>query len=140
MTLAISRRSLLGATAALPALTFPAIAAPAEHPLDAQMRASREAANAKFWNLHTQLEALKAEWSACPDDDRANEERLSHLVSAKYDETMMQPVSCALAVLAKLKLTEFDAANAVLPYPAETAAQMIEWDLDRCAKERLAGA
>lgn len=139
MTVTISRRSLLGATAALPVLTFPASAAPAEHPLDAQMRASRQEANAKFWKLHAQLEALEAEWSACPDEDEANETRLSDLVSAKFDETMMQPVSCALAVLAKLKMTDFDPAGLALPYPAENAAQMIQWDLERCAKERLVG-
>ncbi|WCT76336.1 hypothetical protein [Novosphingobium humi] len=139
MTLAISRRSLLGATAALPVMAIPATAAPAEYLLDAKMRASRQEANVKFWKLHAQLEALEAEWSACPDDDRVSQDRISALVSAKYDEAIMQPVSCPLAVLAKLKLMEFEPGNAVLPYPAETGTQMIEWDLERCAKEKLLG-
>lgn len=137
MTVTISRRSLLGVTAALPVLAIPATATPAEHPLDTQMRASRQEANARFWKLHAQLMALEAEWSACPDDDGVSQDRISALMSAKFDEAMMQPVSCALAVLAKLKVMEFEPNNIVLPHPAETGAQMIEWDLERCAKERF---
>lgn len=133
----VSRRSVVGAIPALPVLAIPAAKA---HPLADEMRASREAANAKFWQLHAELEALEAEWSACPDDDDEKERRLAELVNAKFDETMMQGVSCPLAVLAKLKLASFDAGGLSLPYPAITAAQMIEWDLGRCAAERRVAA
>lgn len=133
-SLEISRRSMLGAVAALPAVAIPAVAIAAESSFLASMRESREAANAKFWRLHAELEALEAEWSACPDDEDETERRLGGQVQAKFDEAMMQGVFCPLAVLAKLRLAQFDVGGVSLPKPAGTLAQMIEWDLDRCAK------
>lgn len=129
-----SRRSMLGAVAALAVVALPAVAVASESPLVAQMRASRESANAKFWKLHDEHLALEAEWSACPDEEQEREKALQDLADAKWNEVMLQPVFCPLAVLAKLKMTNFVPGDYCLPYPAENAARMIEWDLDRCAK------
>lgn len=134
----ISRRSILGAAVALPVVALPAVTVASETTFAAQMRASRESANAKFWQLHEEHLALEAEWSACPDEDQEREDALQAQADAKWNEVMLQPVFCPLAVLTKLKMTNFLPGDYRLPYPAENAARMIEWDLNRCAQPALA--
>lgn len=109
----------------------------AEHPLVRRMAASREAANRRFWQLHAELEALEAEWAKIPDGSPEREAFFDEAVDAKFDEVMLQGVSCPSAILAKLKLVQFDAGGFALPAPAHTAARMIEWDLERCANADL---
>ncbi|RQW41375.1 hypothetical protein [Novosphingobium sp. LASN5T] len=109
----------------------------AEHPLAAQMRASREAANARFWKLHAELEALEAAWEVDTDDSEENWERHAEGVHDATERVLMQGVFCPSAVLAKLNIVHFDPAGYMLPAPVHSAAQVIEWDLERCAKERL---
>ena len=127
----ISRRSLLGAAFALSAIAAPATAI-------AVTNSQAEVANAKFWRLNAEREALERQWSAVPEDDDEGERRVAALADAKFDEAMMQPVDCPLAVLAKLKMTHFGPQDYSLPYPAESAAKMIEADLQRCAARNLA--
>lgn len=136
-SLEISRRSLLGAVAASPALALPAVAVSAEHPLVAEMRASRESANAEFWRLYSEARALEEAWDADPDNSDENWDRHSQGVHAAYERALMCAVFCPAAVLAKLKITGFDPAGYALPSPIKTADKVIEWDLERCAKEKL---
>lgn len=132
----ISRRSMLGAVAALPAMAAPAIVIAKETPFLASMRASRDAANAKFWRLHAEYVAFEEAWSAVPDDDTERENQLTEKVQDAAARCLMQPVFCPAAVLAKLKITGFDPVGYRLPGPIKRADQVIEWDLERCAKER----
>lgn len=129
------RRSLLGAVASAPALVISAVAA--AHPLTAEMRASRESANAKFWRLHAEARALEDAWDADPDDSDDNWNRHSKGVREAYERALMQAVFCPAAVLVKLRITGFRPEDYALPVPVNRASRVIEWDLERCAKERL---
>lgn len=133
-SLEISRRSMLAAVAALSAVTVPAVAIAEESPFLAHMRESRDAANAKFWKLHDDFRALEAAWECSPDESQEQWEESARAVHDAAVRTLMQPVFCPAAVLAKLKITRFDPAGYSLPYPVNSADQVIEWDLDRCAK------
>ena len=134
----VSRRSMLRAAAALPALAIPKTVAATHHPIAKRAADSRASANAKFWVLCAELASLEAAWSACPDDDEVSEQRLSKQIYAKLDEALMQGVFCPRAVLEKLKLVHFDAGGVALPEPAKNLSQMIEWDLERCQEALLA--
>lgn len=131
----VSRRSLLGAVASVPVLALPVVAA--EHPLIAEMRLSRESANAKFWKLHGVARALEDAWDADPDNSDENWDRHSEGVRVAYERALMQAVFCPTAVLAKLRITGFNPEAYALPSPVDRASRVIEWDLERCAKERL---
>jgi len=135
---AISRRAVLGGLAVAPAIALP-LAAPAarESPLIQQMAASRAAANAKFWKLHSEVERLERAWDADPDTSAANWNLHGERYGDAVENALMQGVFCPAAVLAKLKLVRFDADSFALPAPVLTAARIIEWDLERCANERL---
>lgn len=131
----VTRRPLLGVVAAVPVLALPAVAA--EHPIVAEMRASRESANARFWKLYAEARALEDAWDADPDDSDENWNRHSVGVHDAYERAMMQAVFCPAAVLAKLRITGFDPEGYALPAPVNRASRVIEWDLERCAKEKL---
>lgn len=133
----ITRRSLLGAIAATPALAVPAVAAATEHPLVVEMRASRESANARFWQLNAEARALEDAWDADPDDSDENWNRHSQGVHDAYERALMQAVFCPAAVLEKLRITGFAPEAYAMPAPVNRASRVIEWDLERCAKEKL---
>lgn len=137
ISIEMSRRSMLGAVAALPAFAVPAGGMAAKHPLVAEMRASREAANAKFWQFYAEARALEDAWDADPDDSDDNWDRHSAGVHDAYERALMQAVFCPAAVLAKMRITGFNPSDFALPAPVNTADRVIEWDLERCAKESL---
>lgn len=133
----MSRRSLLGAATALPLAAIPVAAAAAEHPTVKRMAESRAAADAKFWALHAEFQRLEAAWEADPDDSDDNWNGQADKVRAAFDAMMLAGVFSVDAVLAKMRAANFELSIA-LPGPVKTLAQMIEWDLNRCAMQALA--